>query len=86
MAKIDQDGFFTVYYFNYFLWRYTSAIDRIEMQLDGNLVMYNAQNNIYLTSNTRGRGDYLVLENNGRITVYNEDNRYLWSNGSMLRK
>ena len=85
-AKIGQDGYFNVYYFNYFLWRYPSVIDRIEMQLDGNLVIYDAQNNTIETPKTDGKGDYFVLDNNGTITVYNVHNKYLWSIGYLFSK
>lgn len=85
-AKIDQDSYFGVYYFNYALWYIKIAIDRFEMQQNGNFLIYDAQNNTYIKSNTVDKGDYFVLDNYGRITVYNEKTKNLWYFGSTLSK
>lgn len=85
-ARIEQDGYFRVYYFDYVLWRIDSPVDRIEMQTDGNLVIYGAKNTTLLEPNTRGKGDYAVLHDNGYLAVYYVNNDHTWFYGSIFCK
>lgn len=56
------------------------------MQSDGNLVIYDQKNNIFLTSNTNGLGYYASLDNDGSLTLYDAKNNYIWYDGSILSK
>lgn len=85
-AKINNDGYFTVYYLGYSLWRYPTAVNRLEMQADGNMMIYDSKNNTFKISNTSGRGDYVVVDYDGSLTVYDANNNYIWYEGFILGK
>lgn len=50
----------------------------LEMQSDGNLVLY-AGNSPYWATNTSGRGAYAVMQSDGNFVVYDWWNRPVWS-------
>ena len=80
-AKINENVNFEVYYFNYSLWHYTLLADRIEMRTNGNLVLVDTANKTYILSLTANQGgDYVVLDNDGGLRVYDSKGSNLWTN------
>lgn len=82
----DPSFYFKIYYYDYLLWKINWAVDRIEMQTDGNLVIYDPRSNAFQTPNTSGRGDYAILLNDATVTVYDARNNPLWKMGSLFCK
>ena len=86
-AKIDQDGHFRVYYLNNYLWKIDdSNIGRVEMRKNGDLVVYDLENNVFLKSGTVNKGDRLVLDNDAGLRVYDSNANPLWSRGIIKSK
>ena len=86
-AKIDQDGHFRVYYLNNYLWEIDdSNIGRVEMRKNGDLVVYDLENNVFLKSGTANKGDRLVLDNDAGLRVYDSNANQLWSRGIIKSK
>lgn len=83
-AKINENVYFEVYYFNYSLWHYTASANRIEMQTNGNLVLVDTANKTYILSFTANQGDYVVLDNDGGLRVYDSNGSNLWTNWLIL--
>lgn len=80
-AKINQESYLRVYYFNHLLWSTPQAVDRLEVQANGNVIVYDQQNATYITPNTADIGDHLVLDNDAALRVYDSDGNAVWTNG-----
>ncbi len=56
------------------------AANRLVMQVDGNLVLYNTSNQALWDSQTGGNpGAYLVLQTDGNMVIYSSTNQALWA-------
>jgi hypothetical protein len=51
----------------------------LTMQSDGNLVLYNSNNEAGWTTYTSGAGNYFWVQSDGNMVVYNANNAPLWS-------
>lgn len=57
-----------------------SNVDRLVMQGDGNLVLYNTSNQFLWSSQTQGNpGAWLALQTDGNMVVYSASNVALWA-------
>jgi len=57
-----------------------TGVDRLVMQADGNLVLYNTANQALWSSNTQGNpGARLALQTDGNVVVYSTSNAALWA-------
>ncbi len=65
------------------LWRsstYGSNPDRLVMQTDGNLVLYDSNNYAIWHTHTWGNpGAYLSLQDDGNLVIYRPDGQYIWT-------
>lgn len=53
---------------------------RLEMQSDGNLVLYNHNNYpVWQTATGGGKGSYAIMQNDGNMVVYNSNGSAVWS-------
>jgi hypothetical protein len=83
-AKMQSNGNFVVYNLkngHNAIWdakTMTNTVTRIIMQQDGNLVIYKPDNTVLWASNTKGSGDYLVIENTGILAVYDTSGSIKW--------
>jgi hypothetical protein len=56
------------------------CLSRLEMQSDGNLVLYDLSSGRALwTSNTVGRNGYTIMQSDGNLVMYNWNNVPFWS-------
>ena len=61
------------------LWVIDSA-DRLAMQSDGNLVLFDSSNNLVWESGTKkSKVDRLVLQNDGNLAILSATNQVVWS-------
>jgi len=59
-------------------------VDRLVMQADGNLVLYNTSNQALWSSQTNGNpGAWLALQTDGNMVVYSSSNVALWSTSTV---
>lgn len=58
--------------------------ERLVMEQNGNLVIYDKNKNIVWESGTTGRGEYLQLENEANLVVYDSNQIEIWSSGTDL--
>lgn len=62
-----------------------TAVNKLNMQTDGNLVLYT---NGKATFNSRTQGNpgaYVVMQNDGNVVVYSSANKPLWASGTLNR-
>lgn len=61
------------------LWRSDTSLrgDNLIFEENGNLNIYDSDNQIVFTTNTSGK--YLKLEDDGNLVVNNDNNRTIWS-------
>ena len=57
--------------------------DELRMEKDGDLVFYKISFDGIIaksvwTSNTKGRGSYVILENDGNLVIYDDANNKVW--------
>ena len=58
----------------------TGAGNRLEMQSDGNAVVYTASGRAVWASETAGQpGARLVMQNDGNLVLYSRDGRAIWA-------
>lgn len=50
---------------------------------DGRFVIYNSQSTIVFETNTKGVGEYLSMQNDGNLVLYDEFNVSLWSSNTL---
>lgn len=55
-----------------------SPVDRVSMEIDGNLVVNDKQGVVLFSTNTN-TGEYLILENDGNLVVRDSNQNKLWS-------
>lgn len=59
--------------------------NRLCMQKDGNLVIYDANNNPNWASKTRGSGFWFKVKNDGNAVIFGKDqiggNKIIWTTG-----
>lgn len=85
--RVEEDtSSCTIYYLDYSVWESTRGERAVRMLDDGDLVFVDRRNVRIWESNTTGRGDYAVIENDGTIVVYDLNRRPLWYTGSRLSK
>lgn len=83
-GRIDEEGYFTVFYRGYHLWHYSTPLYRVELLNDGNLVFIDQNNLTSIQFDTTDQGDYAVVDNDGSLAVYNTNNEVLTYMGSRL--
>ena len=53
------------------------------MEVNGNLILYKeSKGEILWQTNTTGKGNYAVLENNGILLVFDKNNQKKWSSST----
>jgi hypothetical protein len=52
---------------------------RLDMQADGNLVLYTSDGSPRWASGTSGRDAYVTIQNDRNVVLYNGDGAVLWS-------
>lgn len=57
---------------------------RLEMKLNGNLIIYDKSNQIVWESNTTGRGDSMQIADFGNLVVYDLYKIRIWSTKTEL--
>jgi len=55
---------------------------RLDMQADGNLVLYKADGGVAWASNTSGQNAYVKIQDDRNVVLYNGDGAVLWSPNS----
>ncbi|KAF4972003.1 hypothetical protein FSARC_1333 [Fusarium sarcochroum] len=90
--RMQEDGKIAVY------WdggcTYQSSEDEHEgikglvMQDDGNLVIYDENDEAVWASNTEGSGDsvHLVVQDDGNVVLYQDDEEAVWSSGTVQQQ
>lgn len=53
--------------------------ERLVMEMNGNLVIYDNQNKTIWETGTRGRGELMRIENDGTFSVYDSNRAKVWS-------
>ena len=52
---------------------------KLAMQKDGNVVIYDNDNEVKWAANKLGKPKYLAMQNDGNLVVYGEDGKALWA-------
>lgn len=55
---------------------------RLDMQADGNLVLYSTDGKPRWASNTSGQNAYVKIQDDRNVVLYNGDGKVLWSPNS----
>ena len=55
---------------------------RLDMQADGNLVLYKTDGGVAWASNTSGQNAYVKMQDDRNVVLYNGDGAVLWSPNS----
>jgi hypothetical protein len=55
---------------------------RLDMQADGNLVLYKTDGGVAWASNTSGQNAYVKIQDDRNVVLYNGDGAVLWSPNS----
>jgi hypothetical protein len=64
----------------------SSAVARLAMQEDGNLVIYDKRHQPLWSSGTDGNDSaYLTVQPDGNMVIYSQDNRPLWQTATAGR-
>ena len=55
--------------------------DRLELTCSGNLVLYKGETDqiTWQSDTNAGQNSYAVLEDDGRLVIYNEEYRLVWA-------
>ena len=71
---------------NRVLWRRNTggSGNRLVMEANGNLAIYDNRGNIIAESGTGGRGEYMQLEDDANMVIYNSNQVAIWSTGVFL--
>lgn len=79
-ADVQSDGNFVVYGPNGAIWstRTSGSGVHLDVQRDGNVVLYTGSNGVLWASYTRGDGVSLELQNDGNLVVYNAARQAIW--------
>lgn len=85
-AILQTDGDFVLYGAENPLWSTNTAErgSRVVMQHDGNLVLFDAQNNPVWSLNTQG--DYFMIFDDGNMGVLMSNGKILWSSATSQSK
>ncbi len=82
----QDDGNLVVYYQGQPLWSSGTAgkpSAELDMQSDGNLVIYASNGQPLWSSDTAGRGSSrLIMQDDGNLVIYNQSNGATWSSGT----
>ncbi|THU35986.1 hypothetical protein FAM09_21600 [Niastella caeni] len=85
MLILQTDGNLVLYFYNTFLWHTNTvnpAVNRLNMQGDGNLVLYDSYSTPYFNTGTSAYpGAYVVLQNDGNLVIY-QGGVFRWQSGT----
>lgn len=56
---------------------------QLDMQSDGNLVLYNVEKKAVWASGTSGSGNWLALQTDGNLVIYSSTNQALWASNTV---
>lgn len=80
------DGNLVLYKYNTPIWNTETngySCNKLVMQLDGNLVLYDAYYGVLWATYTQSTGaSRLQLNDDGNLVLYREDNSYVWATGT----
>ena len=58
--------------------------ERLVMEMNGNLVIYDNKNNTIWETGTRGRGEFMQVENDDTFSVYDSNRAKAWSSSKTI--
>lgn len=78
-----------VIFFNNFLtagFRLERNPYRLSMLTNGNLILYDKQNATLAQLNNNGRGDFIVIQNDGNLVYFDTNGNQLFASGVVLSR
>lgn len=58
--------------------------ERLVMQTNGDLVVFDEEDQVVWQSSTQGRGEYAVLQDNANLVIFDSSGKEAWSTGTSL--
>lgn len=85
---MQHDGNLVLYFRKLALWK-TGTVgsgNKLVLEIDGNLIFYNLNQEPILESNTSNRGNQLVLQNDANLVVYDANDKIIWATDTVFSK